>query len=483
MKIGEANRLLKVLLMSLMTVSLCGGAFGASAGFDEFAVPPPRAFKPKAKSKRRCKKPVNHKPKSIEKLFWYSGRRLCRSGDGQSCSNFANWPFETGLEDDYYLEMLVPPGNCSPTAYLLTWDGNTLGWTDWLKPGQSAIVAMGRFPPGNHALGISALGRLGGCNKGSLINWELELTLSNKYSDGLPLREAPSLPSSPETELPSVFGTPGDTALNSEYQCDKQTFHKMAVEIVARKRALNTKYKELSKSQISRAKEHIQEFIADTRFLKQCAARLGVQYKPKCHIRWSTTKELGSGVILREFQFESIKVNGACGLRNTKQASIYNSQGKRVVQRTDYIWTVDKSLVCRSESRFVPETRRSLSFGAYDPQIEGSRGYFSAIDWTPTSAGLNVSNHQARMVAFARKTQVSLAMKNGLLVFRWSNGARISIDPESGNVVQSNFLHPMVYKQSSCQTKARKEGRQVRFVPEIKLISRFKHLKIRTVSS
>jgi hypothetical protein len=483
MKIGEANRLLKVLLMSLVTVSLCGGALGASAGFDEFAVPPPRASKPKAKAKRRYKKPVNPKPKSIEELFWYSGRRHCRSGNGQSCSNFANWPFETELEDDYYLDMLVPAGNCSPTAYLLTWDGNTLGWTDWLKPGQAATVALGRFPPGSHALGISALGRLGGCNKGSLVNWELELTLTNKYSNGLPLRETPLLPSLPETALPSVLGAPRGAASNSEYQCDEHTFHKMAIEIVARKRTLNAKYKDLSKSQLPRADEYIHEFIADTRFLKQCAAQLGVQYKPQCNIRWSTTKKLGSGVILRELQFESIRVNGACGLGKTKQASIYNSRGKRVVQRTDYIWTVDKSLACRSESRFVPETRRSLSFGAYDPKIEGSRGYFSAIDWTPTSAGLNVSNHQARMVAFARKTQVSLTMKNGLLVFRWSNGARISIDPESGNVVQSNFLHPMVYKQNSCQTKARKEGRQIRFVPEIKLISRFKHLKIRTVSS
>ncbi len=58
-------------------------------------------------------------------------------------------------------------------------DGRTLGRTDWLLPGQSQNVSLGKLAKGERLLNMTATGREGGCNEGRLESWGVDLLIKN----------------------------------------------------------------------------------------------------------------------------------------------------------------------------------------------------------------------------------------------------------------------------------------------------------------
>jgi hypothetical protein len=86
---------------------------------------------------------------------------------------------ETEFDDDYYLKVSIPSKHCSPLYLDFELDGRFLGSSGLLGPGLTEVLALGRVSKGSHVLRISAFGREGGCNRGALNGWGVDLVMSN----------------------------------------------------------------------------------------------------------------------------------------------------------------------------------------------------------------------------------------------------------------------------------------------------------------
>ncbi|MEN9227150.1 MAG: hypothetical protein Q6L50_09465 [Gloeomargarita sp. GMQP_bins_120] len=95
------------------------------------------------------------------------------SSAGQTCDRSANYNFHSdGSHVEYFMQLRAPASHCSDVKYIVTTSSGQRWETGFLAPGQQAAVELGRgFPRGHHALQISAVGRLGGCNVGRLGSW------------------------------------------------------------------------------------------------------------------------------------------------------------------------------------------------------------------------------------------------------------------------------------------------------------------------
>lgn len=153
-------------------------------GFGDFSSPAPERKPPKKRKTtptRRSTKKTSRKPRapSREEYTWISGRRIC-SGTGQTCNKRATWPFENPRKGTYYLDVFIPTKYCSPMAISVNLDGTNVGKTEWLSPGDSGPITLGLMEPGSHSIRMTAIGKEGGCNTGSLENWGVDLTLTNR---------------------------------------------------------------------------------------------------------------------------------------------------------------------------------------------------------------------------------------------------------------------------------------------------------------
>ena len=173
---------------------LAGILLGASSaglvqaqGLGDFSAPPPKRVEPKPPPSKPVERPrPSPRPRrpakpSYEDLSWFSRTLLC-AGDSQRCEEAATWPLRTGFEDDYFLRLTLPVKHCSPVYLDVEFDGRLLGSSGLLDPGRTTVLTLGKVTKGNHVVRISALGRVGGCNRGQLQSWGIDLALSNNPS-------------------------------------------------------------------------------------------------------------------------------------------------------------------------------------------------------------------------------------------------------------------------------------------------------------
>ena len=172
-------RLLRCLFATLLFSS---SASLQAQGLGDFSAPPPERTPPKSTPKSIHKRPPRHR-QFYEELSWFSRTQLC-AGTSQQCAEAATWPFRTDFNDTYYLQVQISPKHCSPLYLDVELDGHLLGSSGLVNPGQQKTLKLGKLSKGSHVLRLSALGALGGCNRGVLRQWGVDLVLSNRSTYG-----------------------------------------------------------------------------------------------------------------------------------------------------------------------------------------------------------------------------------------------------------------------------------------------------------
>ena len=185
----------------LLFAALPGAALRAQ-GLGEFSAPPPQPVPRQQEPAQRTPAPKRGAPAPrrkgapspaprYEELIWFSRQLLC-TGGGQICDEAATWPLQTEFDEEYFLRLSVPDSYCSPVFLTVEIDGVRRGTSGLLGPGKSEVLALGRLPSGEHLLRVTALGSKGGCNRGSLRSWGVDLSLSNNPSWRIPVKPAES---------------------------------------------------------------------------------------------------------------------------------------------------------------------------------------------------------------------------------------------------------------------------------------------------
>jgi len=87
---------------------------------------------------------------------------------GQACANAAAFSVNASGQMPVFLRLQAPRSQCSDVSYTVTRPSGALIQTIFLAPNSSQPINLGRLASGQHWFLISATGRPGGCNTGSL---------------------------------------------------------------------------------------------------------------------------------------------------------------------------------------------------------------------------------------------------------------------------------------------------------------------------
>jgi hypothetical protein len=269
---------------------------------------------------------------------------------------------------------------------------------------------------------------------------------------------------------------------NSKIACNETVYYSMLVSTRQLKEAIKKKYNYQSSVNVSAAKNEIDQYMKAMEDLKRCSKVLNKKPTPRCNISIYQDNKLSSDLKLRTLMLEVRNTSDGCAYSKTaKQASLINNKGNTIAKRYKYMWQMELEMKCKSSSALTSSLTRNINFGGYDTGVAGSKGYFQAIDWTDDSLELKVSNHWARQVRLGSKNTISYKANGSNLEFTWSNGQNLVMDISSGKIISSNFLDPVVYDANQCTTKHSGRGKRTKFYPNIKLISPYKKLPVKTI--
>jgi hypothetical protein len=127
------------------------------------------------------------------KLAWFSlatGANLLFSGHalasqnltvscgstGQACANAAAFSVNTPGQRPVRVRLQTPATHCSDVRYTVTGSSGAPILTGFLPPNASQLINLGPLVSGQHWFLISATGRSGGCNAGTLGSWGVVVT-------------------------------------------------------------------------------------------------------------------------------------------------------------------------------------------------------------------------------------------------------------------------------------------------------------------
>jgi hypothetical protein len=92
---------------------------------------------------------------------------------GQLCDNGVQFSFDVHSSTDgspFVLNLQAPRTHCSEVRYIIN-SGGKKSATRFLQAGQTGSVNLGVLTSGTRTIDITAEGKVGGCNVGSLVGW------------------------------------------------------------------------------------------------------------------------------------------------------------------------------------------------------------------------------------------------------------------------------------------------------------------------
>jgi hypothetical protein len=115
---------------------------------------------------------------SVAGLVWGGQARASQNlivtcgSTGQVCANAAAFTVTAQRGLPVFVRLQTPSRHCSDVSYAV-WPafGGTPKRTQFLKTNESEVINLGTLVPGQHAFLITATGRSGGCNSGTLASW------------------------------------------------------------------------------------------------------------------------------------------------------------------------------------------------------------------------------------------------------------------------------------------------------------------------
>ena len=95
---------------------------------------------------------------------------------GPACANAAAFSVNASGQVPVRVRLQTPASHCSDVRYTVTRSFGAPILTGFLPPNASQLINLGPLVSGQHWFLISATGRLGGCNAGTLGSWGVVVT-------------------------------------------------------------------------------------------------------------------------------------------------------------------------------------------------------------------------------------------------------------------------------------------------------------------
>jgi hypothetical protein len=81
-----------------------------------------------------------------------------------------------------YLSLTSPATSCAEVQYVVSGVrvGHEIGRTSFLRPGANERVNLGKLDAGPQVIFVSAVGKIGGCNTGRMLEWFVDVEVTSK---------------------------------------------------------------------------------------------------------------------------------------------------------------------------------------------------------------------------------------------------------------------------------------------------------------
>tara|TARA_B100000925_G_C21976374_1_gene460318 strand:- start:592 stop:1485 length:894 start_codon:yes stop_codon:yes gene_type:complete len=198
---------------------------------------------------------------------------------------------------------------------------------------------------------------------------------------------------------------------------------------------------------------------------------------PACKLSIKSKKKISNSLTITSNSREFRTLNGVCQeVKPIDYKEIRNENGKMIAYSLKGRWRIPNNPLCETQNGEL--TSRSIQFGGLSEKYR-RKAYIFVLDLADNDTYYN-STFRARRLNLGR-SKMALVPEEDSLTFKWDNGAEIEIDSISGKIVNSNILSKASYEDSTCRTKKyyTRSGKP-RMIPQIKLTSKFKHLRIRS---
>jgi len=290
---------------------------------------------------------------------------------------------------------------------------------------------------------------------------------------------------------------PSDPA--PELECRPELLSTQLAEVDLLKQNLRTRFQFQSSELLlsSNTRLEVDTYRQKLNALRVCQQSLG-QVKTQCHLQLSDSEQIGQGLFLRQVRVELIERDGECAFyTGYSEKSVVNARGESLLQGVKNNWLIQNADVqCQSRGQVGSQTRRAMSFGGYDANIPGSKGFFQLIDWGHADDyDYKVSQNWAKQISMGAQGRFVFSSRAGSsstqenLVVRFDNGAEFTIDGQSGIMQDTNFLERSAIRSGECQTRETYRSgstpirQRVRFQPDFELTSNFQNLSVRVLTN